>query len=241
LVSFTSILGLFLTLLNSYVQAARDERIAERKAREKGMPEATSQFHAKADTDYQGRTWIECPSDLKRQSELASVQSYIPKNCVHTWTGHTAGVHAIRWFPKTGHLLLSASMDNKVKIWDVYNNRKCMRTYNGHTKPVRDVTFSQDGRQFVSAGYDRVVRYWDTETGACLNAWKAKGIPYQCKIHPGDDNILAACSDKNIVQWDPRQSTDDSLVQEYIQHLGSVNTINFYDDYRRVVSTGGMS
>jgi WD40 repeat protein len=66
----------------------------------------------------------------------------------------------------------------------------------------------------------------------------AEGIPYQAKIHPGDENILAACSDKNIVQWDPRQSTDDSLVQEYIQHLGSVNTINFYDDYRRVVSTG---
>ena len=41
----------------------------------------------------------------------------------------------------------------------------------------------------------------------------------------------------NIVQWDPRQGTDDSLVQEYIQHLGAVNTVNFIDGYRRVVST----
>ena len=82
------------------------------------MPEATSQFHGGSkDTDYQGRSWLECPSDLKAQSALATTQSYIPKSCVHTWTGHTAGVHAIRWFPKTGHLLLSGSMDNKVNMY----------------------------------------------------------------------------------------------------------------------------
>ena len=39
------------------------------------------------------------------------------------------------------------------------------------------------------------------------------------------------------MQWDPRQSTDDSLVQEYVQHLGAVNSVNFIDDNRRVVTT----
>jgi hypothetical protein len=100
----------------------------------------------------QGRTWIDAPPDL-RQGEPTS---YIPKTCVHTWSGHTKGVHKIQWFPGTGHLLLSASMDGKVKIWDVYNSRKCMRTYSGHTKPVRDVSFSADGKTFTSAGYDKV-------------------------------------------------------------------------------------
>jgi len=222
------------------VVAAAEEEDKVRKAEsevkakdeEANHGEVQSIFHGKKERDYQGRTWLDPPSELKPRD----LQSYLPKESVHTWSGHTAGVHAIRWFPTSGHLLLSCSMDCKIKIWDVYNSRKCVRTYMGHSKPVRDICFTEDGRSFTSASFDKLVRWWDTETGTCVTSWRVKGIPYCCKIHPGDNNVLAGCSNKNVIQWDPREP-NDTMVQEYVQHLGSVNTINFIDGNRRVVTS----
>jgi pre-mRNA-processing factor 17 len=83
----------------------------------------SSVFHGTSMTDYQGRTYIspplaEAPNLL---SEAGSQECYIPKVCVHTWTGHTQGVSVIRTFPETGHLLLSGSMDTKIKVqWSDY-------------------------------------------------------------------------------------------------------------------------
>ena len=44
------------------------------------------------------------------------------------------GVTTIELFPVSGHLVLSASMDGKVKIWETYGKRRMLRTYSGHNK-----------------------------------------------------------------------------------------------------------
>jgi pre-mRNA-processing factor 17 len=92
-----------------------------KKAKPKrGAPgQETSIFHGKSLTDYQGRTYISPPlgEAPHLQLEPGSQESFIPKVCTHTWTGHTCGVSVIRLFPETGHLLLSGSMDTKIKVF----------------------------------------------------------------------------------------------------------------------------
>ena len=73
----------------------------------------------------------------------------------------------------------------------------------GHTKAVKDISFSNDGRRFLSCGYDRQMKLWDTETGQCIKRFGNGKIPYVIKFHTDDDKqniFLAGMSDKKIIQ-----------------------------------------
>ncbi|KAF9158326.1 hypothetical protein BGX21_004072 [Mortierella sp. AD011] len=224
------------------VQAAEEEKEKRGKATPAkpiapGSEKTT--FHGKEEYDYLGRTYMHVPQDLDVNllGEPGTKECFVPKKLLHTWTGHNKGVSAIRFFPRSAHLLLSGSMDSKVKIWDVYHDRRVLRTYMGHSKAVRDVAFNNDGSKFLSASYDRNMKLWDTETGQCISTFTTKKIPYVVKFNPDDDKqniFLAGCSDHKIYQFDINSG---EVIQEYDQHLGPVNSITFVDDNRRFVTT----
>ena len=49
-------------------------------------------FHGKEERDNLGRSWMEAPKEQRPAVE----QAYLPKRWIHTWSGHTKGVNAIR-------------------------------------------------------------------------------------------------------------------------------------------------
>ena len=107
----------------------------------------------------------------------------------------------------------------------------------GHSEAVRDIWFCNDGTKFLTAGYDKNIKYWDTETGQVISTFTTGKIPYVVRLNPDDDKqniLLAGMSDKKIVQWDMNTGP---VAQEYDQHLGAVNTITFVDNNRRFVTS----
>lgn len=196
-------------------------------------------FHGESMYDYQGRTYMHVPLDLDINllKEPGQQECFVPKKRIHTWEGHSKTISAARFFPFSGHLMLSGSMDSKIKLWDVYHDRSLLRTYSGHSTGVRDITFTNDGRKFLSASYDRMIKLWDTETGQCISRFTTGKIPYVVKFNPDHDKqheFLTGMSDKKIIQFDIKSG---EIVQEYDHHLGAVNTITFIDENRRFITT----
>jgi len=190
-------------------------------------------FHGKEAKNYIGESWITPPKDRKKEND----HTFIPKRCIHTWSGHTKGVQAIRFFPNHGHLLLSAGLDSKLKIWDVHGNGKCMRTYLGHEKAIKDIQWVANGERFISSSWDKKIKLWDTETGQVITTLTSGKIAYAVRGHPDADKqniLMAGQSDKKILQYD--MNTGD-VVQEYDQHLGAVNSVTFCDEGRRFVTS----
>ncbi|EON62653.1 hypothetical protein W97_01877 [Coniosporium apollinis CBS 100218] len=205
---------------------------------ETGDGKETTQFHGSQQYDYQGRTYMHVPQDLgiSLKGDI-DVKNYYSKKLIHTWKAHSKAINQLRFFPDSGHLLLSASADSKVSLFDVYHQRELLRTYSGHTKSVNDISFNYDGRSFLTASYDKSMKLWDTETGACISRFSTKATPHVIRFNPSESHnheFLAGLSDKRIVQFDTRSG---ELVQEYDHHLGPVNTITFCDENRRFITT----
>lgn len=211
-----------------------EEGPAAKKVFKENTSEKTT-LHIKEEFDYQGRSFMFPPQDQGVKFGEPPERCFLPKKLIHTWTASTKGVSAIRFIPNTAHLLLSAGMDSKVKIFETYGDRRLLRSYLGHTQAVRDITFNNDGTKFLSAGYDRMVRLWDTETGKCISRFTNKKIPYCVKFHPEKQNLfVAGTSDKKILCFDINSG---EIVQEYDRHMGAVNTITFVEEGRRMVTT----
>eukprot|EP01130_Rhizamoeba_saxonica_P013283 TRINITY_DN565_c0_g1_i1.p1 TRINITY_DN565_c0_g1~~TRINITY_DN565_c0_g1_i1.p1 ORF type:complete len:525 (-),score=133.04 TRINITY_DN565_c0_g1_i1:33-1607(-) len=209
-----------------------DTEVPEAKKKKLHDFNAHSVFHGERGYDYMGRTWVDPSSHLKAGRPH---ENFKPKKRVHTWAGHSKGISAIRFFPDYGHLLLSSSMDKTVKIWETDGQRKCMQTYHAHKKAVKDICFSNDGRQFLSCGYDKYTRLWDTETGQCIGEYTGHKFPYCVKFNPSrQHNFLVGQRNKKIIQWDTRSG---KITQTYDRHLGAVNTITFVEEDRKFVTT----
>ena len=231
---------------------------------ELGELERTIKGHTKAvlDVDYggpRGGTLLaSCSSDL-------TIKLWDPsdeyKN-IRTLPGHDHSVSAVRFVPSgaagspaSGNLLVSASRDKSLRIWDV-STGYCVKTLRSHVDWVRDVAPSFDGRWLLSAGNDQTARLWDASSGdvkatfighehvieCCTFAPAASyshlatlaGLKKPPSPSSSGEFLATGSRDKSIKIWDSR----GTLIKTLIGHDNWVRDLLFHPGGKYLLSCG---
>lgn len=229
---------------------------------ELGELERTVKGHTKAvlDVDYggpRGGTLLaSCSSDLTIKLWDPS-EEY--KN-IRTLPGHDHSVSAVRFIPSgaagaptSGNLLVSASRDKSLRIWDVTTGY-CVKTLRSHVDWVRDVAPSFDGRWLLSAGNDQTARLWDASSGdvkatflghehvieCCIFAPAAAygylatlaGLKKPPSASSSGEFLATGSRDKSIKIWDSR----GTLIKTLIGHDNWVRGLLFHPGGKYLLS-----
>lgn len=179
---------------------------------------------------------------------------------IRTLPGHDHSVSAVRFVPSgaagspaSGNLLVSASRDKTLRIWDV-STGYCVKTLRGHVDWVRDVAPSFDGRWLLSAGNDQTARLWDASSGeakatflghehvieCCIFAPAASyphlatlaGLKKPPPSSSSGEYLATGSRDKSIKIWDSR----GTLVKTLIGHDNWVRALVFHPGGKYLLS-----
>ncbi|XP_055327643.1 U5 small nuclear ribonucleoprotein 40 kDa protein-like [Paramacrobiotus metropolitanus] len=119
--------------------------------------------------------------------------------------GHTDTITGLALDP-TGNFVLSNSMDNTARIWDIRPYappQRCAGLFTGHQhnfeKNLLKCAWSKDGKRVACGSGDRFVYIWETQTRKILYKLPGhNGSVNDVQFHPNEPIILSVSSDKQI-------------------------------------------
>ncbi|PVG02869.1 WD40 repeat-like protein [Serendipita vermifera] len=151
------------------------------------------------------------------------------------WIGHTKWVICIACSPD-GRRIVSGSLDNTMRIWDVETGVTVGEPLRGHADHIRGVAYSPNGQCIVSGSFDRSIRIWDAETGAS-NFSPLEGhtdTVNSVAYSPNGHYIVSGSYDNTIRIWDA--DTGVLIGKPLEGHTDWVNTVVYSPDGRYIAS-----
>lgn len=120
----------------------------------------------------------------------------------HVLKGHTDPVRFCCFSPN-GKILVSASFDKTMRMWDVKSGKEKALLRNPGV--IESCSFSPNGKKLAFASTDHTVRLWDIQTG---NVWPTlighTDSVSSCAFSPDGEKIASASFDKTMRLWNAK-------------------------------------
>ncbi len=69
-----------------------------------------------------------------------------------------------------GRMVANGCNDGRISIWQVSTGQNLL-SIKGHNSTVMGLVFTADNQKLISCSFDRYIKIWDVDSGACIQFW----------------------------------------------------------------------
>uniref|UniRef100_A0A0D6R141 Uncharacterized protein n=1 Tax=Araucaria cunninghamii TaxID=56994 RepID=A0A0D6R141_ARACU len=140
--------------------------------------------------------------------------------CKGTINEHTDIITDVRFSPNSMRLATS-SFDRTVRVWDVDNHNYSLRSFTGHSTPIKSVDFHPSNSDILcSCDEGSEIRYWSISQGACKGVFK--GGTTQLRFQPQVGKYLATAAENAVAVFDVETSNCVYSLQKHDKPVQSL-------------------
>jgi WD40 repeat protein len=151
----------------------------------------------------------------------------------HTFEAHESYVLDLH-FTQDGQTLISASMDNTVKLWNA-EDWHLTQSVDAHDKSTSAIALTPDERVLATASSDNTVKLWSFPELRLLHTLQdRKRVVASVTASPKGDWIAAANYGGRVAIWD----TSGELVTAFVASSKNVTSVAFAPDGKTLASGG---
>jgi WD40 repeat protein len=154
-----------------------------------------------------------------------------------TWSAHTGTVKGLS-LGQSGRDLFSLGADGVIKLWR--GLPAPVRYFDGHKGPLRQITFSPDGRYLLScSGWpqgDKTLRLWEVKTGKQVRLFMTGKYQVQSAAFSPDGKYAAAGEDTGVIHLFEVETGKE--VRAFRGHRESIPQVSFSKDGQWLLSAG---